>query len=178
MKRTIIKMLLMLSVLFISVGSTVAYLTDVEKEVNVMTLDRVEIDLIEQERNAAGTLVDFVDHHPLYPGYYPNGLKTFDQNGYWVDVRNAMDKIVTVKNTGRAPAYVRLWFAFEVTDDDKFFNKIHLNRNATDWQWEFMYDKTTGNFDFLTQDGSRYVVATATYNQVLAPNATTPVSLR
>ena len=179
MRRILPKILVLFSLLLISVGSTIAYLTDVDKEVNVMTLGRVEIDLIEQERNSTGILVDFQDFHPLYPGYYPKGLDAFDKDGYWLNVQNAVDKVVTVKNTGAAPAYVRLWFAFEVTDEASFFDsKIHLNKNDSDWQWEFMYDKATGQYDFLTQDGSRYVVAIATYNQVLAPNATTPVSLR
>ena len=176
MRRTLWKLLVILSVLFVSVGSTVAYLTDVEQEVNVMTLGRVEIDLIEQERNSAGTLVNFQDNHPLYPGVHKNGL-IVGTDGYWVDVRNAIDKIVTVKNTGKAPAYVRLWFAFEVTDDNKFFDgKIHLNRNTADWQWDFMKDDS--GYQYLTLNGSRYVVATATYNKVLTSNTTTPVSLR
>ena len=81
MKRTIRKLLIIVATLFISVGSTVAYLTDVDKEVNVMTLDRVEIDLIEQERNASGTLVEFKDNHPLYPGVHPDALP-IDRNGY------------------------------------------------------------------------------------------------
>ena len=80
-KTTLVKLLALLMLLFVSVGSTLAYLTDVEKEVNVMTLGRVEIDLIEQERNAAGNLTDFQDFHPLYPGYYPKGLDAFAKDG-------------------------------------------------------------------------------------------------
>lgn len=179
MRRTLWKVLIILSILSISVGSTVAYLTDVDQDVNVMTLDRVEIDLIEQERNAAGTLVDFQDNHPLYPGVYPDGI-VMGADNYFDDtsVRNAIDKIVTVKNTGKAPAYIRLWFAFEVTEEDNFFKKkIHLNRNTTDWQWEFLTN-TDGSYTLLKQDGFYYVVATATYPKELASGATTPVSLR
>lgn len=179
MKRTIVKLLIILATLFISVGSTVAYLTDVDKEVNVMTLDRVEIDLIEQERNAAGILVDFQDNHPLYPGYYPKGI-VFDSDGYYMEdyVHNAVDKIVSVKNTGKAPAYVRLWFAFEFTGDVSFFdNMIHLNRNMADWQWVFLKN-TDGSYAVLKQNNTYYVVATATYSKVLPANSTTPVSLR
>lgn len=178
MKRTIRKLLIILATLFISVGSTVAYLTDVDKEVNIMTLDRVEIDLIEQERTTSGALTNFQDNHPLYPGYYPQGLNIFDEDGYWVGVHNTVDKIVTVKNTGKAPAYVRLWFAFEITGDVGFFDeKIHLNRNATDWQWVFLKN-TDGSYAVLKQNGTYYVVATATYSKVLPANSTAPVSLR
>lgn len=176
MRRVLWKLLVIGLALFVSVGSTVAYLTDVDQDVNVMTLDRVEIDLIEEERGATGTLVEFVDNHPLYPGVHPDEMN-IGADGYWTGVHNAVDKIVTVKNTGKAPTYVRLWFAFEVTGNDSFFDeKLHLNNNATDWRWEFLKNQD-GSYAFLKQNDTRYVVAVATYDQALISGATTPRSL-
>jgi len=178
MKRTILKLLVVCIALFVSVGSTIAYLTDTDSDVNVMTLDRVEIDLIEQERDANGELVDFVDNHPLYPGVYPDDF-TPDSDDFWVGTRNEVDKIVTVKNTGAAPAYVRIWFAFETTDDDRFLDeKLFMNRNDGDWDWIFLDIDGEDSHEYLIQDDTRYVMAVATYPRVLAPGETTPVCLR
>ena len=55
----------------VSIGATLAYLTDTDEDVNVMTLGDVYIDQIEQERvddNAAQTeLKDFEQNKPLLP---------------------------------------------------------------------------------------------------------------
>ena len=177
MKRTLWKLIAVFLAVLMSTGGTIAYLQDVDKDVNVMTLDRVEIDLIEQERDEDGDLVDFQDNHRLVPGVHKDDL-TVDKDGYWTDVRNEVDKIVTVKNTGKAPAYIRVWFAFEVTDEDSFFDeKLHLNRNTSDWDWVFLKD-ANGGYRYLEQDGVRYVVAAATYPEILEANEVTPVSLR
>lgn len=171
-KKTLWKLLLICAAMFLSVGSTIAYLTDSDADVNVMTLGRVEIDLIEQERVPGGLDV-FHDDHPLIPGVYPENTVTGGEKDFWPDsVHNAVDKIVKVQNTGNTDAYVRLWFAFEVTGEDNFFqDKIHLNKNATDWEWASVPG-------VLNQDGAKYVVAVATYPQVLPKGETTPVSLR
>ena len=178
MKKTIVKLLLILAALFISIGSTIAYLTDTDGDINVMTLGRVEIDLIEQERRDDGSLTDYQDNHPILPGVYQNDPPT-DANGYWQDVHNAVDKIVSVKNTGNTSAYVRIWFAFEVTADDNFFDeKLHLNKTESDdWYWEFLRD-ADGSYTFLEQNGARYVMAVATYTRELPSNESTSVSLR
>ena len=107
------KILAICMALFLSVGSTIAYMTDMDTAVNVVTLGNVKIDLIEKERGSDGTLVKFTDDHPLYPGVYPNGLDTFEGD-YWADVHNAVDKIVSVENTGKSAAYVRAWFALRL----------------------------------------------------------------
>lgn len=179
MKRTILKLLAVCMALLVSVGSTIAYLTDTDSDVNVMTLGHVEIKLIEQERDDDGSLIKFWNDHPMIPGVYPEDAVTGKEVGLWPDaVKNAVDKIVSVTNIGKSAAYVRLWFAFEVTNDDEFFtNKLHLNRNTTDWQWEILKEKDD-SYTYLSLDGSRYVVAVATYPEELAVGATTPVSLR
>ena len=60
----------------VSIGATLAYLTDTDEDVNVMTLGNVYIDQIEQERvddNAAQKdLKDFEQNKPLLPAVYPD----------------------------------------------------------------------------------------------------------
>lgn len=176
MKRSIPKLWILLLALFVSVGSSVAYLTATDADVNVMTLGDVKISLHEQERTPAGALVDFNDGHPLYPAVFTGEL-TADEDGYWTNVMNAVDKIVSVQNTGKSAAYIRLWFAFECVDDRFFADKIQLNLNEADWRWDFL-KADNGDLFLLTLDNACYTVATATYAQALPAGEFTPVSLR
>ena len=50
-KLTLWKLLLVLMALLVSVGSTIAYLTDSDGDVNVMTLGKVDITIHEYERD-------------------------------------------------------------------------------------------------------------------------------
>lgn len=176
MKRLFPKLCLIILSLALSVGSTVAYLSSTDADVNVMTLGKVTIDLIEQERTSDKTLTDFHDGHPLLPAV-PMGELSEDEAGYWTGVENAVDKIVSVQNTGTSPAYVRVWFAFECADAPFFAEKIRLNMNRDDWQWEFLKDEN-GDYDLVHLNGTNYVIASATYLQELPNREITPVSLR
>jgi len=178
MKRTFVLCFTLLVCASLALGGTIAYLSDTDSDVNVMTLGNVKIDLIEKERAADGSMTDFTDNHPLHPGVY-EALAT-DTEGYWANVSGAVDKVVTVKNVGKSPAYVRVWFAFETTNDAAFFDQmIHLNKNETEseWKWEFLKE-ADGSYTYLALDNARYVAAVATYQQPLAVDAVTPVSLR
>ncbi|MBE5787746.1 MAG: hypothetical protein E7324_09450 [Clostridiales bacterium] len=71
--------------LTMSLGGTLAYLTDTDSDVNVMTLGNVSIEQIELQRKdgvdhnaiaAEGDLVPFEQGQPLYPAYPVNGLAT------------------------------------------------------------------------------------------------------
>lgn len=85
-----------------------------------MTLGNVRIEQIEQERDENGDLTSFTQGQPAYPavgeidwddeGVNVNGAeyRVFDEN-----LRNVIDKIVTVKNTGKSPAYVRTIIAID-----------------------------------------------------------------
>ena len=179
MKRTLVLCITLLVCAGLALGGTIAYLSDTDSDVNVMTLGNVKIDLIEEERAADGSLIDFSDDHPLLPGVYET-LENKDADSYWTNVTGAVDKIVTVKNVGKSPAYVRVWFAFETTDDAAFFDQmIHLNKNETEseWKWEFLKE-ADGSYTYLELDNARYVAAVATYQQALGVDAVTPVSLR
>ena len=175
MKKTIALLLTVALTAAVAIGGTLAYLSDEDEDVNVMTLGNVFIDQLERERNEAGDLVDFVDNRPLFPALYPDGFDfqspTVELPGtdckLWdaTQLKNAHDKIVTVTNTGKSDAYVRTWFAFE-----KGSAPVYYNQNTSDWTWSApMYS--------INIAGGNYDLYVATYTGILKPGETTPPSL-
>lgn len=192
------KLLLTLGVvlsLALATGGTLAYLTDTDSDVNVMTLGNVHIQQIEKERieqsdaNTAETNVqDFTQGKPMYPTVGP--VEWADDYQQWAtggsnqlftsDLRNVVDKFVFVENTGNSDAYVRTWFAFEQGDmtAEAFEAAVGYNVNDTHWEWEDVaYD--------VEIDGNTYAVKMATYKGsdtvhpggILPPGETTRPSL-
>ncbi|MBQ9795189.1 MAG: hypothetical protein IJW34_09645 [Clostridia bacterium] len=159
----------------LAIGGTLAYLQDEDSDVNVMTLGNVKIEQIEQERDANGNLVDFTQNKPAYPAVGPIewATKGVDVNGteykvFTDDLKNVVDKIITVKNTGKSPAYVRTIVAIEAPGFDPN-DLIHINWNGT--------DVTISAPVNVTKDGVDYVVFTFTYKEALAPNTISAPSL-
>lgn len=180
MKKFIAMALSLVLVAGLSIGGTVAYLQDTDKDVNTMTLGNVDIAQVEQQRDENGNLVDFVNDKPAYPvvstlpGMYdwadtlitmPNGgtMKVFHP-----EMKNVVDKFISVKNTGTSDAYVRTIIAIEdpanTTD-----GLVHVNVNATEWTQEPWAD--------VTINGTHYSYAVFTYPNVLAKDESTPFSL-
>ena len=164
-----------LTVIALAIGGTLAYLQDEDSNVNVMTLGNVKIEQIEQQRGDDGKLEDFVDGKPALPAVGPIEWATegVDVNGteykvFTDDLKNVIDKIVTVKNTGKSPAYVRTIIVIEAPDYDPE-NLIHVNVNP----------------DGLTQtawapvelDGVKYVYSVFTYTEALKPDEISAPSL-
>lgn len=176
MKKTIALLLSVVLTAAVAIGGTLAYLSDEDEDVNVMTLGNVYIDQQEQERDETGDLIDFIDNKPFFPALYPDGFDfenpTVELPGtdckLWdaTQLKNAHDKIVTVTNTGKSDAYVRTWFAFE-----KGTTTVYYNTNTQDWTWSVT---PMLNIDIA---GSKYDLYAATYNGILKPGETTPPSL-
>ena len=177
MKKKIISLCLVVAMLATAiVGASMAYLQDEDSDVNVMTLGNVDIEQIEQERDANGDLVDFTDDKPLYPvvgdtawdetrvSVNDTEYKVFDDT-----LKNVVDKIVTVKNTGRSAAYVRTIIAFEAPEgfDD---NLLHINYNGDD-------GITMSEWSYITVGETRYVMTVFTYEAPLAAGAVSAPSL-
>ena len=171
----------------VSIGATLAYLTDTDEDVNVMTLGNVYIDQIEQERvddNAAqDQLTDFEQNQPMLPAVYPGSSIPWASEDEWVvpgdeawrvieDNTNVIDKFVTVKNTGESDAYVRTIFAFEYDYDllHAVMNDSNIKEGAT-WKWNW----DLGTFKL---DGVTYILVEAVYTEKLAPGKTTIPSLK
>ena len=196
MKKVIAWLLVLALTAAISIGATLAYLTDTDEDVNVMTLGKVKIDQLEYERidveskDDKAEVQEFHDNKPLIPAvtdkdfnYTPGDTyvdwEQIGKDGYTSDIwdpakiNNEVDKMVFVKNKGDYDAYVRSIFAFEAgkyTTLDQFKQMVHLNLNETDYTWEWLATP-------VTIGESTYFVAAATYNKVLAPSALTEISL-
>ena len=203
MKKIIAWLLAIALTAAVSVGATLAYLTDTDEDVNVMTLGKVKIDQLEFERidveskNDDAEVQEFHDNKPLLPTVIKDGLDYSKPGDTYVDwaqigkdgytspiwnpelINNEVDKMVFIKNKGDYDAYVRSVFAFEAgkyTTLDEFKSMVHLNLNTTDYTWEWVETPVA----IPNEDGSattNYFIATATYNKVLAPGALTEISL-
>lgn len=195
MKRKIIALCLVVAMLGVAVISgTMAYFTDTDEAVNVMTIGSVKIRQDEKEWNKDGTaLQDFTQAKPLVPyvgtlGWDSASLTaTFNGSPAGAyrrfDMANVIDKYVTVTNTGKSGAYVRTFIALEMggyNDDLTAFAKsgIGLSNNAENggefkfpgaWVW---------THDFAAQIGGKwYNVMVAEHQAVLEPGKTTVPSL-
>jgi len=194
MKKIIAWLLVLALTAAISIGATLAYLTDTDEDVNVMTVGQVKIDQLEYERVDVETNGDdaavreFHDNKPLYPAVTKDGFDytpgdsyvDWDQigkDGYTSEIwdpskiNNEQDKMVFVKNEGDWDAYVRTVFGFEANGYTlaQFKDLFHLDLNETNWTWEWT--------EAVDINGTNYIIATATYNKVLAPGAITEISL-
>ena len=156
MKKKIIA--LSLSVVMIAVaaiGGTLAYFTDTDDAVNVMTMGNVQIVQNEYERvtDADGKkttdLRVFTNNQTVFPAVYhvdgkDDGITdpsraSLTVNGCTISIRsfpNYVDKIVTVTNTGNSEAYVRTIVAVPVSNDDPGDGNVSEN-----WlHWNFVTD--------------------------------------
>ena len=139
MKKKILAMSLCVVMLAIAiVGGTLAYFTDTKTATNTFTVGGVKIELIEQQRK--------VDEN----GDKTTELETFEQDQVLMPIvgaaqgdkdaigqpvaKNYVDKIVTIKNTGKSDAWVRAYFAIPSALDDGFdegfnasLNVLHFN---------------------------------------------------
>ena len=158
------KLLLIVSLVLamtMAMGGTLAYLTDTDEAVNVMTLGNVDIE--QNEEDAEGN--PFEQNQPLYPAYYPE--EKFENANVVV---GAIDKVVTVENVGTSDAYVRTLLAFEAGNLswEEFKENIHAEF-ATEAKWI--------ENEAVEIDGTKYYLAYVVYKDALAPNAETKPSL-
>ena len=167
------------------VGGTLAYFTDTDAEVNTFTVGGVKIDLIEQQSSEDGkTFVPYVNEGKVLMPIVGSAQSDKKDNGQPA-AENYIDKIVTIKNTGKSAAYVRAYFAIPSALDDGYdtfnagANILHFNFGNKDGnttfgvQWNWKNDGTHWNYFNTTIGGVAYNVYYADYNQVLAAGATT-----
>lgn len=157
-----------LIVAFASVGGSLAYFQDTDDAVHVLTVGNVYIEQEEYERDANGNLKNGITHAKLAIPVV--GPVAWDEEGlevngsrcrvYTDELKNVVDHIVAVENTGESDAYVRSIIAIEAPgyDAEKW---IHVNLNEdglahTEWIP-------------LQVDGKDYICCTATYTEKLAP---------
>jgi len=178
-KKTIALVLCMVLALTLGLGNTLAYLTDSDADVNVMTLgnvdiEQVELERIEQSDEKTGTdnLQQFTQGKPLFPAVGENQWATDYQQWptggsnqlHQDELKNVVDKFVFVENTGKSDAYVRSIFAFEAGTlaQADWHEMMHLNINGTYWKWN---PEDIGSSDdmLVTIDGNNYYLVEAVY---------------
>lgn len=183
MKKKIIALCLVIALAATAVlGGTLAYFTDTDEETNTFTAGGVKIDLIEQERDGKGGLQNFTQGKVLMP-IVGSAQGEKDNQGQPV-AKNYVDKMVTIKNTGKSDAYVRAYFAIPSALDDGYEtfnagkNVLHFNfgnangvsTEGTQWTWKH---GSKWNYFETTIDGVAYNVYFADYYKVLPADATT-----
>ena len=184
MKKKITALCLCVALLAVAVvGASLAYFTDTEEATNTFTAGGVKIDLIEQQVNEAGTaLEDFQQNQVLMPIV---GSAQGEKDDFGQPVaENYIDKIVTIKNTGKSDAYIRAYFAIPSALDDGYetfnagANILHFNfgnengvsTEGAEWKWT--HDNKWNYFE-TTIDGVAYNVYFADYHLALPAGKTT-----
>lgn len=167
-KKIVTVLLVVALTISISIGGTLAYLSDKDAQVNTFTTGNVYIDLWE----------DFGDNSGIEKLLPAVGSAQDDT------IKNAVEKEVYVTNTGSEDAYVRVHIAIPSILDDgtsASANILHFNYEpesigANLWDWS----KTTGepyqgdwNVSTAEIDGVSYNVYTVTYGSKLAPGVST-----
>ncbi len=184
-KRKILTLAMALCmVAILAVGGTLAYFTDADKDINVMTTGSVKIVQNETDRNGDA----YKDGQKLYPAVYLDeqgnpynptasweGPKTLEEFAspdgttmkMYTSINNEIDKVVSVTNTGDVDAYVRTIVLFENTDDLCKGN-LHVN-----------YSSAIGHTNKVIKVGEQeYYAWIFTYKNALEPNATTMPSIK
>ena len=190
MKKKITAIFLCVALVAIAiVGASLAYFTDTDKATNTFTAGGVKIELIEQQSNEDHT--DFVPYEgdkvlmPIVGSAqgekYPNGQPK---------AANYIDKVVTIKNTGKSDAWIRAYYAVPSALDDGFGESFNAGMNIlhgnfgnkfteegtlvttyeNEWKW-----KNNGKWQYFetVMDGVSYNVYFADYHQPVAAGDTT-----
>ena len=181
MKKKIVAFTLVIAMLAICFGATLAYFTDTDAAKNVMTMGKVDIEQIEQQRGENG-LEPFEDGNVLLPmggdPAWAADLVTVNGDSFKVfDSENVIDKIITVNNNGNTAAYVRTIVALEAGKTaeeakDLWYNYIALTDNS-DGQTIIVED----NDLFVKIGETYYIIVVYTYADALEAGAKSGASM-
>ena len=174
-KRKILVIAMSLCIVAIlAVGASLAYFTDTKEATNTFTVGNVKIALIEQQRNAdSSALEDFEDDKILMPIVgSAQGEQEIVGGVKLPTAENYVDKIISIKNTGKSDAYVRVFVAVPTalqngqTPNAPRYDVLHWNFNGdscADGQWtdEIVVANPT------VIDGVEYKIYSRTYTTAL-----------
>lgn len=190
-KRFILTLICAIALVIGSIAGTMAYMTSTDKADNTFTAGGVKIDLIEQQRNDDGTaLEDFENDKVLLPIV---GSAQGEKDKFGMPIAaNYVDKIVTIKNTGKSAAYIRAFYAVPSALDDGYetfnagANILHGNfgnfmGDDGEWhttyqnQWIWMHGENNDVWNYFETeiDGVKYNVYFADYHKIVEPDETT-----
>lgn len=178
MKKKIISLCLVVALGATAViGGTLAYFTDTEDEINVFTLGNVVIDLVEEQRDDAGTgLEQFEDNKVLLPIVGSAQGEQKNVGGYNLPTAaNYVDKIITVDNEGTQDAYVRVLIAFPAKMDDAQASNMLMHWNQDGTEPDGIWTRTDCGVQVTLgedKDKEVYNVYNFTYNPILTAKDT------
>ncbi len=188
-KKILVLAMSLAMVAILAIGSTIAYFSDADKDVNVMTTANLKIVQNETERDGS----EYVDGQALLPAVYfdkdgnqhnptatwqgPDGGSQAGFTGpdgedmalYADSINNEIDKIVSVTNNGSIDAYVRTLVLLE--DNDNVSDLIHIVYSDTDVCAREIIDQ-------VKVGDNNYEVWVFTYVDAVAPTKTTKASLK
>ena len=173
-KSTLIMILSLVLAVALGVGGTLAYLTDTDADVNVMVMGDVQIVQNEQQRieqgNAEEGLEEFEQYKSLLP-YVTIGNTTKENvtvGDYTIkmrdNVKNYVDKIVTVTNIGNNDAFVRTIIAVPTGEID--YTPATQSDNWLHWNYVSDTDTTPNNGWYYGENEGRDLNATGNENGV------------
>lgn len=178
MKKIVIMACCIAIMIAVAISGTIAYFTDTDEDLNVFTVGKVVIELIEQQRDAGGAkLEQFVNDKKLMPMFDPEpdeldskfGLPTADA---------FQDKIVQVKNTGESEAYVRVYVGVPAELDNK--GALHLvdggsfnTKSGTDYK----YTQASNKIESITIGTETFNFYCFTLNKALPVDTTTGAAI-
>ena len=189
MKKKLLALVLVVVLALTSViGGTMAYLTDTDDAVNVMTLGNVSIIQNEQQRvekngEFINKLEEFAQDKKLMPVTYP-GNRTADEvtiGDYTLtlsdDEANYVDKIISVTNTGSEDAYVRTLVAVPTGGDDWEPDPVQASDCWLHWNipsdYATHWNLVSTNVPMIEIDGLNYYVWEFIHKEALAADKTT-----
>lgn len=183
--------LIVLSILFIlftTIGGTIAFTYTEQNSSSQFSNENVEIDQIECERikDESGNYISvtqmdwenytssklkiFTQEQEIAPAYYSNGIVEYDNNQLFASsVKNVIDKLVYVKNTGDTNIYYRTIIAIECPQEFDI-SLVHLNTNKSN---KFIWE----DIGYQSINGNRYFIKVATYTDKLIPEELSVPSL-
>ena len=186
MKKRILSLALVVALVAIMLTSfTLAYFTDTtDVATNTMTFGDAAITQYEKDKEGK----DFVQDQILVPMVDNRADKEANpivDGWYDEDMKNVIDKVVTVSNDGENSVYVRTIFAFEGRSD---VQAVYIGRlKDADWTFEYLpragEDSTAGpNGEVVARevmiDGVVHTLYVATYEHQLAKGETSDPSLK
>ena len=181
MKKKIVALCLCVALAVVAIGgATLAYFTDTDEATNTFTAGGVEIALIEQQRNAdSSALEPFENNKNLMPIVgSAQGEQEIVGGVKLPTAENYVDKIMTIKNTGKSDAYVRIFVAVPTalqngqTPNAPRYDVLHWNFNGdscAEGQWTD--EIVVANPTMI--DGVEYKIYSRTYTTALKANEVT-----
>jgi len=162
MKKIVLMGLSLVLVAVLSIGGTLAYLTDRDSEANVFTVGNVDIDLTEEFEQGA----------ELIPGVEVEkevAIENTGANDAWVWYTITYPKALDLTTSGKTI----LWTGFTTENHD---NAGYAGANDGEVEWLIEYTAAP-YLRYFTKDGVEMVEFTVLYQAPLKAGETTPGSL-